>query len=267
MLLLDPINGITSVAFYRKAAAQSVGRTALYLAYLSLILSVALTAAMKIRLGPALDETFVWLERSMPPLTYDKGRISSALAEPLTLRHPQVSDFGFVVDTARTEPVTPQLMEEQKVLGYLTATTFYLRQRTGKLEVFDLTKGAANPKPVVIGPEFYREAGRFMNLMLYPLGWAIAFVMFMMSLTAMSLGYSLVALAARAVVGVPLAYGALFNIAAYAQSLSVVIQTISLFTPVGLSMFSFPAFVFTCAYVILAVKGHAEPAAPPAPAS
>lgn len=265
MMILDPLNGVTSLNFYRRVAKQSVGRSFLYLAYLSVLFSITATAAMKLKVGPAVDETFQWLERSAPPLMFQGGKVTSTATAPVTVRHPSIKEIAFTIDTARTEPVTPAMMEENKVMAYLTSNAFYVVQRPGKVEVYDFSK-AAPPKPVVIDSAFYRSANQVMNRVLYPAALVATFFLFLIVGGTLSLFYSVLALILNAALKGGLEYAALFNIAVYAQTLAIVLQMISFFTPVGLSMFSLPAMIATGVYIGLAIKRTTEPEAP-APAA
>lgn len=262
-MILDPINSITSIDFYRKIARQSFGRSALYLAYLALLFSVTGTIAFKVKVGPAINETFQWLENSVPPLTFSGGKITSALAAPLTIRHPRVQEVALTIDTPRTEPVTPQLMEERHVMAYLASNAFYLMQKNGKIEVYDFSR-AAGTRPVVLDAAFYRNANRIMNRVIYPIALTLTFLLFLLWKGCSSLVYSLVALAINQVAEAGLAYGALFNISVYAQTLVIALQGILLFMPAGIPLFWLAALVITGIYIWLAVKRNSQPA--PAPA-
>jgi hypothetical protein len=260
-VILDPINSITSLNFYRKVAAQSLGRTFLYLFYLAALFALVGTAAAKLRLDPAINETFDWLEKSVPTLTFSGGKLSSALTAPLTLRHPSVKDVAFTIDTTRTDPVTPQMMEDSQVIAYLTANALYLRQQNGRLDVYDLSKTPVL-KPVVIDADFYREARTYLTRFLYPLALAFIFFAFAAWKACATLGYSLVALAVNSATGAGLEYGRLYSVSLYAQTLAAVVQAISLFTPAGIPFFPVLAAGLTSLYIGLAVKRIAQPAVP-----
>jgi hypothetical protein len=265
-MLLDPVNAITSVNFYKKVAAQGPGRTALYLVYLSAVFAVAATLAVKVRVGPEIDKTFVWLAQSMPTLTLAGGRITSSSPEPVTLRHPTVSEIAVTIDTSRTEPVTPETLESAKVAAVLTSSTLYLRgSQPGRMETYDLSKANA-PKPVVIDASFYQTAGKTLTRVLYPLTLIISFFLVVFWKTAASVIYSLMALMINAVAQGNQPYGSLFNIAAYAQTLVVVLQAILLFMPAGVPGFSVISAAVTGVYIWLALKRINQPAQP-APAA
>lgn len=266
MILLDPVNAVTSIAFYRKVAAQTAGRTALYLVYLAAVFALAATAAMRVRVGPAISETFVWLEKSVPPLSFSNGRMSSTLTEPLVLRHPQVPDVAFGIDTNRVEPVTPDDMARDKVMAYLTSNAFYVQQRPGQVEVYDFSK-APQAQPVVIDGRFYRQADQMMGRILYPATLLVAFLVFLAWKGWASLFYSVVALIVNAGAQAELPYGALFRLSVYAQTLVIALQIIFLFMPVQIPFFGFLAVAVTTAYLWLAVKKVKEPEAPLAPAA
>ncbi|HAM34860.1 MAG TPA: hypothetical protein DEB40_04650 [Elusimicrobia bacterium] len=255
-MILEPINSITSIAFYRKVAGQKVWRSFLYLAYVGLIFSAVFTFMLKIRVWPAIMDTFQWLETSVPTLTFANGRLSTPTNELLTVRHPTIEKIAVAFDTARTEPVTPQLMADNKVLAYVTGNAMYIMQPGGKVEVYDFSK-APNPKPVVVDADFYREIARGLAAILYPIGFLAAFALFMVWKTVSTLFYSLVALMINGVADARLEYKALFNICAFAQTLVIAVQGILLIIPARVPFFGPLALAATTIYIWLAVKTNA----------
>lgn len=270
MLLLDPINSITSVSFYRRIFKQKLGRTALYLAYMGAIFAVLATAAMKIRLGPSINETFHWLEKSAPVLTYQNGRFSSISPMPVILRHPEFADVVVEIDTTRTAPVSLQDMKASHAMAFLTATDFYMRRQDGTLEDYHFPK-PPDPKPVTIDAAFYRHANRVLNRVLYPLAVVFVFLLFFVWKSLSSLVYSLAALWINMVQKANLPYPHLLNLSVYAQTLVVAIQAIFLFLPARIPLFSVIALFLTGLYLWLAIRTIRTPEAaaspPPAPVS
>lgn len=259
-MFLDPINAITSIEFYKKVAKQTLGRTAAYLAFLSLIFTLALTVALKVKVGPAIDETFVWLEKTMPKLTFEGGKLRADPPVAVTLRHPKIEEVAIVIDTARAEPVTAADLEKAKVSAYITGTAMFLSPSPGEVRVHEFGAAPSSPgqQPVVIDSKFYSELARITRLVLYPSLMIVVFVFFA-SWTLMSTAfYSLVGLAANTVAGAGLDYKALFNIALYAQTLITALQAIFLFMPVGLPLAPLVSLILTTAYIWLAVKANTQ---------
>lgn len=265
-MILDPINSITSVAFYRKVAKQSAGRSLVYLGYLALLFAVAATWAVKVRVMPVVAETFDWLEKTMPPLTFSGGKLSTPLQAPLTVRHPKMASVGVIIDSNRTEPVTPQMLEQNNVVGYLTGNALYVIRSPGQLEVYDFSKTAAagGSKPTVIDGEFYRNAAKLCGTIIYPSAAAASFLFFLAWKLLSSLIYSMVAMMINASTEAKLAYAPLFNISVYAQTLITVIQAMLLFIPGQVPMFSLAALIITGVYLWLAIKTNGPTAALPA---
>lgn len=256
-MIFDPINSITSVDFYRKVAKQTVTRSFLYLAYLSAIFSLAATIALKVKVGPVIDETFLWLERSVPTLTFADGKLTAPDPTPATIRHPKYSEIAVTIDTARTEPVTPDILERNKVVAYVTGTAMYLMERPGEMRTFDFRTGGAG-RPVVIDGAFYRSAARVMGRLLYPLSLLITFLLFMFWKSLASLAYSTLALAINAAARASLPYRDLFNISVHAQTLIIVIQAIFLFMPIGIPFSALVAVGLTGTYLWLAIKRNQD---------
>lgn len=263
-MILDPVNSITSIGFYKKVAGQSLLRTFGYLCYLSVLFAVVGTFALKVKVGPVVDSTFRWLEAEVPTLTFAGGKVSSSQPELKTLKHPEVPQVAFAIDVGRTEPVTPQEMEQAKVLGWLTGTALYMTQSPGRVEVYDFSKSPTLEKPVVIDAGFFRQANQIVHRVMIPLSLVISFVIFLAWKGLASLFYSLLALLINAVLGAGLAFGSLFTIAVYAQTLVVALQALSLFSARGLPGMSVIALAATGAYIWLGIKKIIEPSAPAA---
>lgn len=263
MMILDPVNAVTSIEFYRKAAAQAVSRTIGYLCYVAFVFSLIATVALKFRVGPEIDKTFFWLEKSMPVLTLANGKMTSNLTAPLTLRHPDDPDVALTIDTTRVDPVTPQMLEKGKVIGYVTANALYVMRRPGELRVFDFSTQKPGAKPLVLDSAFYESSRQFLDRILYPFLLVVIFVVFSLWKILASFFYSALAMAFGQILQVKLAYAALFNVAAYAQTFMIIISSIFLFMPRPLPWAGAISLIATAIYIVLAlnkIKGETVPA-------
>ncbi len=258
MMILDPVNAVTSIQFYKKIAQQFWGRTIGYLCYIAFAFALIATVAFKLFVGPEIDKTFFWLEKSMPVLTLDNGKMTSNLTAPLTIRHPDDPEVALTVDTARVDPVTPQMLESQKVMAYVTSNALYVMRRPGELRVFDFTSQKLN-KTLVINTDFYESARHFLDKILYPFVLVLVFGLFMVWKTLASLFYSLIAMMVSSLLDARLPYNSLFNVAAYAQTLMVIIRAIFLFMPGPLPGAAPISLAVTSVYIALAIKNMQGP--------
>ena len=258
-MLLDPINSVTSINFYKKIAGQSLGRTFLYLAYLGMLFSLVFLFFLKTRIWPSLQETFQWLQTSVPAITYSKGRLSTPTNEKVILRHPKINGIAFAIDTGRVEPVTSKNLEEDKVMSYVTSTALYIQNPGGRVDVYDFSK-VPSAETRVFDAKFYQELSKDLGLVLFPLGVVTAFAAFMLWKIVATLFYSMIALLLNGVTEAGLAYRPLFNISVYAQTLVVVVQGILLLIPARVPQFSLLAALATTIYLWLAIKKTAAPA-------
>jgi hypothetical protein len=186
------------------------------------------------------------------------GRIATATNEKVTLRHPKINEVAFTLDTSRSEPVTAQMMADEKVMFHATSNALYVMQPGGKVEVYDFSK-ASSTETRVLDAKFYHELARGLHLILYPLGFLAAFALFAAWKLLATLFYSLIALLINGLAESGLAYPSLFNISAYAQTLVIAVQFILLFIPVQVPQFTLLAAVATTAYLWLAIKKNAPP--------
>jgi uncharacterized membrane protein len=257
-MILDPINSITSIDFYKKVAGQTLARTFLYLTYLGILFSIVFLVFLKARVWPALEETFHWLETSVPTITYSHGRLSTPTNEKVTLRHPKINEVAFTIDTGRAEPVTTQIMQAEKVSAYVTGTALYILQPGGRVEVYDFSK-VTDAEAKILDARFYSELERDVRLVLYPFGFLASFLLFTVWKLVASLFYSLFALLINGLAEAGLAYKSLFNLSVCAQTLVIAVQAILLLIPAQVPQFTLLATVATTVYLWLAIKKNALP--------
>jgi hypothetical protein len=258
-MIQDLLGSIASTQAYRRFAAEKTSRTVLYLFFISLLFTIGGSIAMQMRIGPVVDQTFSWLAAEVPTLTFSAGKVTSAEPAPKRLVHPQAPEVAVMIDTARTEPVTLQVMQEAKVLAYLTNNALTIDQQ-GKLETYDLSK-AALERPMVVDAKFFREAAGVLKKVVYPLAILTVFV-FAAAWTAFAgLMYALVAMLLQSIGGGPLAFGALYQIAIHAQTAALLARIIMSFLPFVVPLSGLLTIVITSVYLWLAVKANAAAAA------
>ena len=190
----------------------------------------------------------------MPVLTLSDGKMTSNLTAPLTLRHPDAPDVAVTIDTVRVDPVTPEMLQNQKVMAYITSNALYVMRRPGELRVFDFGTQKPGAKPLVIDSSFFESSRQLLDRILYPFVLLLVFVVFALWKILASFFYSLVGISMNSLLQVGLPYMQLFNIAAYAQTLMIVIRAIFLFMPVPIPGAPLVSLVATSAYIALAVK-------------
>jgi hypothetical protein len=161
------------------------------------------------------------------------------------------------------DPVTPQMMEQLNVKGYLAQNALYLLDPQGQMKVSDFSK-SKNEKPLRVDAAFFQKAQSLLGKVLYPVTLLLSFAFFVLWKLLSSVFYSLVAMAVNAVHEAELPFGALVNIAVYAQTLIIAIQAIFLFMKAPLPLASLVSLGATTAYIWLAVKANAPAAAPEA---
>lgn len=263
-MFTDLIDSIVSPCAYRRFAGEKASRTAAYTAVLSLIFVVALSIAIKVRLAPLFDQTFDWMKTSFPAITFSAGKVTSTASTPTRLEHPRAKEVAIMVDTSRTDPVTPDQMREAKVLAYLTGNALYM-ERDSRLEVFDLTKSASS-KTITIDSSTYAEMERIFNWVFYPAILLFFFLVFCASLCFFAAIYALVGMLVASLTNAQLGFGALFQIALHAQSASVLLRAADALSPVRIPLAGALSLALSVTYLTLGIRaaGRAEPAAPPA---
>ena len=259
-MIQDLLGSIASSQAYRRFAAEKAGRTALYLFFISLLFTIGGSIAMQMRIGPVVDETFSWLSKEVPTLTFSAGKVTSADNAPKRLQHPQAPEVAVMIDTTRTEPVTMQMMKDAKVIAYLTNNALYIEQQQGKIEVYDLSK-AALERPMVVDAKFFHDAAGALKKVVYPLAIVTVFV-FASAWTAFAgLFYALIAMILQAIGGGALTFGAQYQIAIHAQTTALLVRIVMSFLPFTVPMSGLLTLFITSVYLWLAVKTNAAAAA------
>jgi len=255
-MIQDLLGSIASTQAYRRFAAEKTSRTVLYLLFISLLFTIGGSIAMQLRISPVVDETFAWLSKEVPTLTFSGGKVTTADAAPKRLEHPAAKEVAVMIDTARTEPVTLQVMQDAKVLAYLTNNALYLEAQRGKIEIYNLSQ-AALERPVVVDAAFFREAASALKKVVYPLAILTVFV-FAAGWTAFAgLFYSLVGMLLQALGGGVLAFGALYQIAIHAQTAALLVRIVLAFLPFQVPVSGLLTLVITTVYLWLALKANA----------
>lgn len=256
-MIQDLLGAVASSQAYRRFASEKGARTFFYILFLSLIFTVFGCIAMKLRVGPAIDETFSWLERDFPPVTFDKGKVSSATPGAKRLVHPSSSEVAVLIDTERTTAVTAADMKEQKVLAYLTNNALYMQEREGQVRTYDLSQAAVE-RPLTVDGKFFREAASAVKTVVYPLAVLTVFV-FAAAWTAFSgLLYALLGMLLNSVAGGSLAFGSLYQMAVHAQTASLLIRVLLAFLPFVVPMSGLLTMIVTSVYLWMGVRENAR---------
>ena len=262
MILLDPINSVTSLQFYRKAARHSLARLLLYLAYLSILVTMVYGFFIRRHVLPMLRSEFAWLGRALPTLTLDKGQLSGDVKEPLVLVEPHKL-FTVVVDPARIKPATAEDLESKRAQVYVSRDALTILKQPGVVQSFDLGQ-MRRDAPVVLNAKFWDAAGKAaarMTLLFVLFALPLAFFLWKLVATAF---YSVMALALNSMLEAKLSYRELFNVALYSQTFFTGLKLLFLFLPRPLPQPLLVALTSTAVYIGLAIKTISSPAAPAA---
>jgi hypothetical protein len=258
-MIQDLLGSVASTQAYRRFAAEKASRTILYLFFISLLFTVAGSIAMQFRIGPIVDETFSWLAAEVPTLTFSAGKVTSSDPAPKRLVHPKATEVAVMIDTARTEPVTLQVMRDAKVLAYLTNNALYMEQQQGKIEVYDLSKAALD-RPTVVDAKFFHDAASALKKVVYPLAILTVFVFAAAWIAFAGLFYALLAMLLQAIAGGVLTFGSLYQIALHAQTTALLARMFMSFLPFTVPMSGLLTLLITSVYLWMAVKANAAAA-------
>jgi hypothetical protein len=270
-MIPDLLDALVRPGGYRRFAGEKAARTAAYVAFLSLIFVGSIGIAVKLRLVPLFDETFAWLQASMPPLTFANGTVTSAAAGPVRVEHPRSKDVALMIDTSRKDVVTGQQMTDAKVLAYLTANALYLKRGEddkAQLETIDLSKSSSD-RPMTVDASSYKDMERAFDWVFYPSLMLFFFLTFAASIAFCGLFYALAGMIMASLSGSPLEFGALFRIAVHAQTAGSLLYALDALLPVSLPFYQLASILLCLGYMWAGVRAAGAKAAaePPAPAA
>ncbi len=260
-MLPDLLDALTRPVAYRRFAGEKAGRTAAYVAFLSLIFVGALGIAVKLRLVPLFDRTFSWLETSMPTLTFDDGVATSVPPGPQRLEHPQAKGVAIMIDTARKTPVTAKDLADAKVLAYLTSNALYLQRGGGRIETLDLSKAGAE-RPVTVDAASYKDLARAFDWIFYPSLFLFFFLLFALSLATFGLLYALAGLLLASAAGGSLEFSGLFRLAIHAQTAAALLRALDTSLPWAIPYSAPLGGALSLTYLWLGVRAAARVQAP-----
>ena len=262
-MLLAPLRAIVDLPSYREAPRRSGAWLAGYLAYLGVLFAIAGTIAVKLHWAPLFDETIDWAARAVPALTFQNGRMASPVRGPVRLEHPRLKDFAVLIDTARTDWVTPDELEKADAVAFLTQDALYIKVRAGRVERQDLGvfRGGA---PVAIDGELIRGFGRSLRALLYPSVFLILGLLFMARKAIGAVGTAVVGMLLNAGLGYALPAPDIWRIAVVAQAPAAALEIAQLFLPKPVPLFGVITFTVVTAYLwqALAQNRRAKPEAP-----
>ncbi|TPW21875.1 MAG: hypothetical protein FD126_239 [Elusimicrobia bacterium] len=154
-MITDIGRSVGDFTFYKEVPKKTVWATVAYLTMLGGLFSLAVTVAVHQNVAPRILQAADWTAKTMPTLSLNDGKLTSTVPGPLEIRHPDVPQAGLVVDTLRTEPVTPAEMSQKKLIAYLTGDAVYVLTPE-RLETYALgqTKGKES---LVVDAAFYRS--------------------------------------------------------------------------------------------------------------
>lgn len=272
-MIPDLLDSIVRPAAYRRFAAEKGARTASYAAFLSLIFVGALGVSVKLRLVPMFDQTFSWLETSMPPLTFSPAGVTSPAPGPLRLENPITKEVALMIDTNRKTPVTVKEMSDAKVIAYLTANALYLDRGMNQIETLDFAKNPPE-RTVTVDASTYKEMESAFDWVFYPALMLFFFLAFALALAFSGLLYALAGLLLASLAGGSLEFASLFRIAVHAQTAGSLLYALDAVLPVSIPRFQAVSIALSLTLLWLGVSAAAKaapaqaaPAEPPTPAA
>ncbi|MBI3566203.1 MAG: DUF1189 family protein [Elusimicrobia bacterium] len=263
----DLLDAVSRPAAYRRFSAEKAGRTASYVAFLSLIFVAAIGVAVKLRLAPLFTETFSWLETNMPTIDFAGGVVTATPPGPTRLEHPRTKDVALMVDTTRKDPVTSAQMTESKVLAYLTGNALYLDRGSGQVETIDLSK-AASERPIKVDAGTYKGMEAAFDWIFYPALLLFFFLAFALSILVSGLVYALVGMLLASAARATLSYAQLLRLGIHAQTAGCALYALDALSPVAIPLLPLVSAGLSLTFLWLGVRAHGSAdAPPPAPAA
>jgi len=262
-MIPDLLDALVRPAAYRRFAAEKPGRTASYVAFLSVVFVASIGIAVKLRLAPLFTETFSWLETRMPEISFAGGVVTSAPPGPLRLEHPRSKDVALMIDTTRKDAVTAAQLADAKVVAYLTSNALYVERGAGQVESIDLSKSAPE-RPIKVDASTYKGMERAFDWVFYPTLLLFFFLAFALSIAVSGLVYGLVGLVVASAQHAPLSYGQLFRLGVHAQTAGCLLYSLDAVLPFAIPALPLLSAAAGLTFLWLGVRACGPTAAAPA---
>jgi hypothetical protein len=264
----DLIDSLLRPSSYRRFALESGRRATGYVAFLAAIYLGAFGFATRLRVAPEMNRTFAWLETSMPKLRIASGKVIADPPGPTRIEHPIYKEVALEIDTTRTDPVTPKMLEDLKVRAYLTSNALYI-ENDGRVDPIDLSKSGGE-RPLVVDADSYREMERAFDWVFYPAVLLLAYLVFSAWIAAFGLAYALAGMIMASLAGGKLGYGALLRLALHAQTAGALLYSLDTTLPFQIPGLVVATPLLSLAYLWFGIRASSSPeadsaaAAPPA---
>lgn len=255
--LFSPIYSFYHRDFYRRVIQSKLGRSLLYLAYLTLLSTLMLLITL-MSFAPKADQFVGWLKSEFPPLIWTQEGLRLRGGESYTIIHPEWGPLA-VFDTRIKEISSSEEMGGAFV--FVTAQKLYLKKNPDSLQVYDLRslmeqKGQEPRYGQEIRGDWIESVYRSIKflilfsipLFLYP----FLYVLYLVE----AIFYSWFGLIFNFGRSSKLSYGQIFNLTVYAMTPAIFILYLHPIFPVLNKVpFGFPgSLLITFIYLYFAVK-------------
>ena len=257
-ILSAPLFSLYSLRFYRQVVQSRLSKGFVYLAYLSVIASLAFALLFQIYGRPELKELTHWTETNLPPLTYSPEGLTMNAPSPQTLVN---SKYGLVVTFDMTKDnVSPEEMGD--ALIFVTSKKLYTVQRQNEMRVYSLVRSGQAGQQVSVNEGFKKTFEVFNQLIVFVILFAAVPVFFVWKLLA-ALFYSLAGLLINLLRKTRLSYSAVLNVSLFSLAPVCIVQLLGLsFPALPLSLGFWGTLFLTAIYLFLGIKLTEEKGAP-----
>lgn len=251
--LLAPLLSLFSPRFYRKLLALPQTLGFLYLAYLSLLLSVWALFMFRIYSLPIVDELIEWLGKGLPEMVFTQEGVQMKIKKPLLLTHPRWGAFLYLDPTSDS----PRSDDLEKAFLVMTRTRMsYQDPNTGESRMVNLIpKGEPREeRHVVLTSGTFLKFWRRLKPFVASIFFITAFLLLYLWKLLAGLLYSLVALILNRFRNEKLRYSSLLNLTFFALTPVAGLQVLAFsFTKWPIPLNFLTAFLVTSLYLTLAV--------------
>ena len=147
------------------------------------------------------------------------------------------------------------------VLAYLTNNALYIEERQGEIRSYDLSR-AGLERPMIVDAKFFREAGRMLKTVVYPIAVVTVFMIVAAWTAFAGLPYALLGMILNSLAGGSLSFGSLYQIAIHAQTAALLLRIVMVFLPFFVPMSGLLTILVTSIYLWLGVRANANGPAP-----
>ena len=218
-LLTALFQSFYSAEFYRRAARWR-GKAFVYLGVVLALCWLPILIQAQVRFARIFQKADQTLIAALPTIRFEKGTVTTTENRPYVFRVGESAEsLGIIIDTSGHYTS----LDGQQAQILVTSHQCFLRQRTGEVRVYDLSKSQSNP--FTLDQAFYHRTLQILKRWSATLLFTGAFILSYFKRLIQALLIAILGLGVSAALEAELDLGELLNLAIVAMTPAMILET------------------------------------------